>query len=164
MYSPSKESKKQMSIFTVNDIKAKFVENKVNLLKEKNLFNFTNEATKNLLARNKLVSTSSNQALQGGLDKIILTDKKKNIIQILGWVYDAQEEKVPKWLMVLDENGNIIGYIITGTIRKDVEMQYGKDSVESGFIGYIRYSKTPSTLFMIDELGEKILEVKYSIE
>ena len=161
MYSPSKECKKQMSIFAVNDIKTKIIQNKVNLLKEKNLFNFTSEATKNFLAESKLVSTSPNRALKGGLDKIILTDKKKNIIQILGWVYDVKEKKVPKWLMVLDENKNIIGYIITGVSRKDVEMQYGKDATGSGFIGYVRYSKTPTSLFMVDELGTKIFKVKY---
>jgi len=164
MYSPSKESKKQMSIFAVNDIKTKIIQNKVNLLKEKNLFNFTSEATKNFLAENKLVSTNSNQALQGSLDKAMQTDKNNNIIKILGWVYDAKEKKVPNWLMVLDENSNIIGYIITGVSRKDVEMKYGKDAVGSGFIGYIRYSKTPTTLFMVDESEKKILEIKYTME
>jgi len=164
MFCPPKESKQKMSIFTVFDIKANIIKNKVHLLKEKNPFDFTNEATKKLLVVNKLVSTSRNQDLQGGLDNIIPIVKKKNIIQINGWVYDDKEKKVPKWLMVLDKNGNIIGYIITGVLRKDVEMHYGKDALNSGFIGYIRYSKTPSTLFMVDELGKKIFRVKYPME
>ncbi len=161
MYCPSKESEKQMSIFTVDDIRAKAIQNKVNLLKEINPFYLTKEVIKNSLVENKLVPANTNQSLQGGLDKIISIDKKKNIIRILGWVYNIKEKKVPKWLMVLDENKNIIGYIITGELRKDVEMIYGKDAVRSGFIGYIRYSKIPNTLFMVDEFGKKILSVKY---
>ncbi len=164
MYSPHKESKKQMSMFTITDIKAKAIQNKANLLKEKNPFYFRNEDTKNILEESKPDSIRSDQALQGALDKAMQTDKNNNIIKILGWVYDAKEKKVPNWLMVLDENSNIIGYIITGVSRKDVEMKYGKDAAGSGFIGYIRYSKTPTTLFMVDESEKKILEVKYSIE
>ncbi len=162
MYLPLRESDKKMSIFTVNDIKTKIIQNRVAILKENNPF--AHKAIKNVLAGGKPVFTSSNHALKGGLDKIIKTDKKGNIHQLLGWVYNVKEKKVPDLLMVFDENGNLIGYIITGVSRKDVEMQYGKDAAGSGFIGYIRYSKTPTILFMVDELGEEILEEKYPTE
>ena len=153
-----------MSIFTFKDIRAESMRNKVNSLKEKNPFNFTIATIKNKLAGNKLVSVSSKQTLQGSIDKISPIDKKKNIIRIIGWIYDMKEQTVPRWLIVLDENSNVIGYIITGRPRKDVEMQYGKNATGSGFIGYIRYLKTPSTLFIVDELGDKIFKEKYQRE
>jgi len=159
MYCPSKEFKKEMSIFTVNDIRADIVQNKVYLLKEKTPFNFIDEAI-----INRLISPSADHVLKGALDKTIAIDKEKNIIQIHGWVYNMKETKVPYWLIVLDQDRNIIGYVITGNARKDVEMEYGKDASGSGFSGYIKYSKVPSTLFMVDELEKEILKVKYLME
>ena len=151
-YIPSNESDKQMSIFTVNDIKEKIIKEKI--IKEKNSFNFSKKI-------NKSIIKSSSIILKGGLDKIKVIDKKKNIIKIIGWVYNEKDKKVPNWLIVLNENKNFIGYIITGESREDVGSIYGKDSEESGFIGYIKYLETPSTIFMVDDLGEQVFKVKY---
>ncbi len=159
MYCPSKEFQKEMSIFTVNDIRADIIQNKIHLLKEKDPFNFIDEAI-----RNRLGSPSTDHILKGAIDKKTLINKEKNIIQIHGWVYNMKEKKVPHGLIVLDQDGNIIGYVITGNARKDVEMEYGKDASGSGFSGYIKYSKIPSKLFMVDELEKEILKVKYLME
>lgn len=164
MYSPSKESSKKMSMFTVDDIKAEIIHSKVNLLKDKTLFTLSDKDRKNLVERSKLISTDSNQILKCYLDKTILIDKKKKIIKLLGWMYDTKEKKVPKWFIVLDEKGNIIGYIMSGEPRKDVEMLYGKDASGSGFVGYLRYLKMPTTLYMVDELGREVFKVKYPRE
>jgi hypothetical protein len=162
MYIPSKKPNEKMSIFTVNDIKTKVIQNRVALLKEKNPINFTYMVAKNVLVNNKAVLSNSNRILKGGVENLLLTDKTKKIYRVFGWVYNIKEQKVPNRLVVFDENSNLIGYVITGISRKDVEIQYGKDALESGFSGYIRYLKTPIKLMMVDDKTGEVLEVKYS--
>jgi hypothetical protein len=164
MYIPSKETDEKMSIFTIKDIKNKLIQNRVQFLKEKNPFSFIDKNNRKMLAENSLDTSNSIQVLKGGLDKIIVTDKKKNIHQLLGWVYNTKERKVPDWLMVLDEHNNLLGYIITGISRKDVEIQYGKDALYGGFSGYIQYSNTPTTLIMVNALKSEMFKEKYPIE
>jgi len=93
MYLPSQENDKKMSIFTINDIKTKILQNRVNILKEHNPF--SHKTIKNIFTDEIPVSAHFNHTLVGGLDKISNTDKNKNIHQLLGWEYNAKKKKVP---------------------------------------------------------------------
>ena len=162
MYIPSKGFDQKMSIFTINDIKIKVIQHRANLLKGNNPINFTYNATKNVLADDEAGVIPKTHSLTGDVETIIPSKKKENIYRILGWVYNIKEKEVPERLVVFDEKYNLIGYVITGLPRKDVEMQYGKNSVKSGFNGYIRYLKTPHLLVMVGNRRGEILKVKYS--
>lgn len=163
LYSPHIKSQEEMNIFTIPDIKKKATENKINLIKDKNPFYFKNEDAKKLFLRKKLTSIELNNSLKGSLEQATLTDKKNHIIKISGWVYDDKDKKVPKWLMILDVNGNIIGYITTGLERKDVESVYSSAAGGSGFTGYIKSHKIHNLLFIVDEFGKKYLKIDTDI-
>ena len=157
-YIPVKPADKKMSIFTVNDLKNHFLNNRKNLLNDVRLFEITDQI------RKLPVTTifSGGMHLRGSLDEIVKDKGRNDIIKVRGWIYNARKNNVPKWLVVLDPQRNVIGYILSGTKRKDVENIYGTNALRSGFVGYIKSKTKPNKLWLVDEVDQEVIHMEYS--
>jgi len=154
-YCPSKDIKKKMSMFTYWDIRMQTIQDKSNLIYKHNLFALSTSFNKNKVQQKHNLGKS----LFGHMDTISHINAENKLISLHGWVYNVKETTVPRWLSVVDDSGTIVGYIVTGSVRKDIAHIYGKDALYSGFSGYIKYTKAPKKLFLTDTLGNKILEL-----
>lgn len=77
---------------------------------------------------------------------------------ISGWVYDISSLKVPKHLIVIDEQGMVIGYGVSGEPKGDVTKYFSKDinylPINIGWKAYVNYYDwNEASVYAITEHG-----------
>lgn len=90
---------------------------------------------------NRLIGQSSKtrspvQCL-GSLDEINNIDGQSKYVRIRGWIYQNEAKETPRVVHLLDKEGRIVGYALTGQPRPDVEAAINTKVIESGFKGYL---------------------------
>ena len=56
-----------------------------------------------------------------------------------GWILDRKNERVPPGVCLLDEDGTVVGFAITGNPRADIADFFGSRTFQqAGFRGYVR--------------------------
>jgi len=86
----------------------------------------------------------------GHLDEVQPIEQDQNYLRIRGWVYDSSSHTVPKGCFVVNQQGIIVGAVVTGFEREDVRKAISYYARRSGFTGYIQSSERTSTLFLVD--------------
>jgi len=156
-YRPEKKTDKEMSIFTISDIKLQVLNEQSHLCNGVQLFRKTEiDAT-----FPPLTTLHTGSKIKGALDEITYIDRDKGIVKLTGWIYNINKQQVPSWLLIVDHNKNVVGYILPGLTRKDVEGIYGSHALQSGFIGYMKVESVPKEIFILDESEQIIVRAEY---
>lgn len=89
-------------------------------------------------------------ALDGNIDGQLLIGEDRS--RISGWIFDNTSGTIPRSLLVTDSDFRIVGYVLSGLLRADVEKSIDSRAKFSGFAGYImRPVKTGASLYLIHE-------------
>lgn len=84
----------------------------------------------------------------GNVEEISEIENDGNYLRIKGWLFDDQESASPQAIHILNSSGEVIGYALSGEIRKDIKNELGKKSAtNSGFRGF----------FLKKTLGKKVI-------
>ncbi len=79
---------------------------------------------------------------QGFLDKTEVVDGDSRFIRVDGWIFDPANQNHPEGLRVIDNNGYVVGFAITGAPRPDVSAALGTPNAnKAGFRGYVQSSE-----------------------
>jgi hypothetical protein len=100
-----------------------------------------------------------NKNLIGHLDESSLIKEDPNAIRIRGWIFDKETAKTPKKLFIVNENKEIIGYVLSGYLRNDVKALINKHAKNSGFLGYLFKNSMNKKIYLVDIENNKKLEV-----
>jgi hypothetical protein len=73
----------------------------------------------------------------GQLNEIQLVPEDQRFFRIRGWVFDPLTQKQPEAISVLDVDGRLVGFAISGQPRPDIALAIGEGAQESGFKGYL---------------------------
>jgi hypothetical protein len=84
---------------------------------------------------------------QGYLDNIYNMEHNDGYVRVRGWLFQPDARKSPSKIHILNEEGRIIGYALTGQPRPDVAIEIDPEAKESGYVGYL----------MTQELGRSII-------
>ncbi len=90
------------------------------------------------------------------IEKIATSDKYD---RLHGWMLTESEGRKIHRLDIINENNEIIGAALSGSIRPDVKQQFGERGLYSGFTGYIRKMAPYQKLYFIDVKRNEILEI-----
>jgi len=61
----------------------------------------------------------------------------QRFFRIRGWIFDPSTQQQPKAINILDVDGRLVGFAISGQPRPDVGLAIGEAAQESGFKGYV---------------------------
>lgn len=81
--------------------------------------------------------TKSTGECAGDIEEASIIEDDKRFFRIKGWLFDDRVKSTSKIIHLLNKEGQIIGYALSGQIRKDIKKQYGKKALKSGFKGYL---------------------------
>ena len=156
-YRPEDKTDKTMSIFTIDDIKRKIIKKHHKYLQTMVPFNVSDRI------ENRSVSTTLNMdsRFKGALDKMVYIDQNNDLIKLTGWIYDLQKEQVPHVLLILNHDRVLIGFLLSDFPRIDIKNLYGFNALRSGFVGYIKESKIPKEIFLLDVSEDFLIRVEY---
>src|SRR5690606_40729395 len=65
--------------------------------------------------------------------------------RVEGWLLD-EEGGVPSQVLLLDEQGQVAGYALSGKRRSDLRKVYGRDARYAGFVGYLKEGVVPAQI------------------
>ncbi len=156
-YLPQHKTDQKMSIFTVNDIRMKILQHQKRFLEKMTPFKLQDE----MKAFVPSTTLKTDRVMRGALDKITYIDNKSRIVRLTGWIYNIDKKEVPDWLIVINAQKQIIGYIITGLPRKDVAQIYGGNALRSGFVGYMKSPKIPTEVLIVDDIEKSVVRAMY---
>jgi hypothetical protein len=98
---------------------------------------------------NKPVQTDAQNNCLGNLDEVTIIKADSNYALIKGWIFEETKQKVPEFLVVLNQQSIIAGYAITGRQRPDVQTAIGPQAEHSGFAGYILLKNANDNLTLV---------------
>lgn len=102
----------------------------------------------------------SSISCQGSLDEVAKIEGENEYMKVRGWFYQADAEKSPKVIHLLNNEYKIIGYALSGQSRPDVESVINPKAANSGFKGYMIPSKINKTILIKGYQPDCELEVK----
>jgi hypothetical protein len=70
-------------------------------------------------------------------------------MKIFGWIFNEKNQSAPAYVRLVDVNGKLAGYAITGSERQDVSAKYGHQARYSGFEGYVLSSLSGEKLQLV---------------
>ena len=130
----------------------------VKVPREKNLSIFDDELIRDVsLKIGESIEQLPRENLQGALDEV---QNIVNFTRIRGWLFDKQNQSIPKNAFLVDDKGIIIGYVLTGFKRDDVANLVDKKAKYSGFYGYLVNNYEGNKFYLVNEESNKKLEVK----
>lgn len=105
---------------------------------EKNISIFNNRMIRDVrqLIGTKEEIKSTGECL-GEVEEVTKIEDDKRFVRIKGWMFDDKVKVSPKIIHVLNKDGQIVGYALSGQIRKDAKKKHGKKAEKSGFRGYL---------------------------
>jgi len=128
---------------------------------KKNISIFGNDGIKDVsLKIAKKIDAIPKGNLIGSLDGATFLKEDNNALRISGWVFDNKLKNIPNKLFVVNEDKEIIGYVLTGKNRSDVRKTINKKAYKSGFIGYVIKTRIKGKIFLVDIKNDKKLEIK----
>ena len=65
--------------------------------------------------------------------------------RVEGWLLDDEGE-APSQVLLLDEQGQVAGYALSGKRRSDLHKVYGRDARYAGFVGYLKEGVVPAKI------------------
>lgn len=69
-------------------------------------------------------------------------------VRIRGWLYQTDVKTRPSLIHLLNEEGRVIGYALTGQPRPDIETAIDPRAAESGFKGYLLENQLGKTIIL----------------
>jgi len=97
----------------------------------------------------------------GSLDEIQAIDNETNYYRIRGWLFDDDMKVIPKNAFVVNENNQIVGYLLTGFERVDVANAINERAKKSGFYGYVLKKHQGDSLYIVNDMSNKRLKVQW---
>jgi len=83
----------------------------------------------------------------GSLDENSYIDDAR-FVRIRGWIYSPDTNSSPELIRILDQEGHVVGFAVTGQSRPDVANAVATSAGSSGFKGYIDSTKADSQLVL----------------
>ena len=82
-------------------------------------------------------ASSTSVQCTGNLEELSSIEDELSYVKIKGWLFDPNTQKVPSVISILDQDKKIIGYALTGQLRKDIKKIINPNALHSGFSGYM---------------------------
>jgi len=92
-----------------------------------------------------ITKTKFDPVCQGSLDENQYIDKS-HFIKVRGWMYSPNTNSSPELIRILNVEGYVVGFALTGQSRPDVDIAVSTYAKLSGFKGYIDNSAVDSKL------------------
>ena len=88
----------------------------------------------------------------GHLDHVENLVDSSTYVRIHGWQFDPETNKVDPYLKIVNDDGALVGFALSGQAREDVAEAVDRKALKAGFDGYVLYSALGDPLTV---LGEK---------
>jgi hypothetical protein len=82
---------------------------------------------------------------RGSIDESFYIDDAR-FVRVRGWIYSPDTSSSPELVRILDQEGHVVGFAVTGQSRPDVANAVAIAAGSSGFKGYIDSTKADSKL------------------
>jgi hypothetical protein len=89
---------------------------------------------------------SSINSCQGSIDVIEPVIGDNRFVQVRGWLFAPLTKLTPRFISIVNVQGKIAGYALTGDERTDVASIIHQEARYSGFIGYMLRVEGASTI------------------
>lgn len=86
---------------------------------------------------------------QGSIDSLTPTGDDERFMRIDGWAISPDGRR-PFWGRVVDQEGRVVGAVVFGRQRTDVETAHGLKGRFSGFSGYMLRQQSPVSVILMD--------------
>lgn len=120
-----------------------------------NVFPFAGNAQ----AIGKKIHIDTRRSCSAAVDQLDAIPMGNGYLRLVGWALDAQNQRVPEKLMVLDANDMVIGFALTGKPRKDLLQIFGNYAKRAGFAGYIQASAQGQSVRFVTTDGDCVMHV-----
>jgi hypothetical protein len=87
----------------------------------------------------------------GHLDEIQEVPEDPRFVRVRGWIFDPSSLHQPDFLRMIDTDGKIVGFAVSGQSRPDVALALGERAKNSGFKGYLLSEKQGRSVFAVGE-------------
>jgi hypothetical protein len=129
-------------------------------IKEHDISIFRNElfvnVEENMLSKRRCLP---DKLVPGYLDRIENIGPSEKYDRVYGWMLPLSEGRRVHRLDIVNENNEIIGAALSGSIRPDVKQQFGERGLYSGFTGYIRKTVPYQKLYFVDAKRDSVLQI-----
>lgn len=85
---------------------------------------------------------------QGSVDETHEIQGESRYVRIQGWIFQPDQKKVPQPVHILDQDGLVVGYALTGQPRPDVKASIDPKAKLSGFKGYLFAEKSGAPIIL----------------
>lgn len=132
--------------------------------KKQNLSIFGNKNIKDipLMLKENIQELPVNDFI-GSLDEIQIINNEEQFYRVRGWIFDEKYKSIPDNGFIVNENGQIVGYILTGFDRPDVSNVIDKKARYSGYYGYLVKNYLGKDFYIVDKIKNKKLKIKLTI-
>jgi hypothetical protein len=90
-------------------------------------------------------------ACQGALDEILGIDGDTQFKRVSGWIFNPSSQSVPQMIRLLDDQGMVVGYALSGKTRPDVAEVIDRKAIKSGYQGYLLFKHIGRELTLYGE-------------
>ena len=88
---------------------------------------------------------------QGFVDEVQPIPEDPRYLRVRGWAFDREASSQPLRLTILDEQGVVSGFVLSGLARPDVAALVDPKAGLSGYRGYVRADLQSKRLFFVSE-------------
>lgn len=108
-------------------------------------FNVLAEIDGNMITRTDVLPC------KGNIDRIEERQSDDRFTRIDGWVIPPCSEH-PSWGRIVDSGGRVVGAVVCGRERTDVEAIYGEKGRHAGFSGYMLAGTQPFSVILMGQV------------
>ena len=117
-------------------------------------FNVLAEIDGNMITRTDVLPC------KGNIDRIEERQSDDRFTRIDGWVIPPCSEH-PAWGRIVDSDGRVVGAVVCGRVRTDVEAVYGEKGRHAGFSGYMLAGTRPFSVILMGQAPLGRLDVPH---
>jgi uncharacterized membrane protein (GlpM family) len=99
------------------------------------------------------VSSGTPARCQGGLDGTTAVGDAR-FVRVSGWILDGARDSVPKDVAIVDKDGRLVGYALTGAERADIRDTVSPSAYYSGLEGYVLSDQIGEVVSLVGGNGE----------
>lgn len=100
------------------------------------------------LSLGQLAQEQPHSSCAGYVDQIAEVAPDTRFVQVSGWIFHPASGRVPHSASLLDQEGRIIGHVVTGASRPDVAAAVDERAGRSGFGGYLLAGRRDAIAFL----------------